>query len=511
MKNVIIYVRVSTEDQKVHGFSLASQLELLTLYAKKKGWNIVKIFSDDYSAWKGFDRPGYNLLNKFISENKKSVDGIIFTQWSRFSREYTETAVEIKRLRSKGIEPNAIEQWIDFSIPENLYLLAMYITAPQVENDRLSHRTKAGNRQALKQGRWLWKAPFGYTNNRLAKLIEVNEKEAEVVKNCFEFMATGLYSAEEVRRKFIDSGMRLSKQPFLNMLKNVVYIGKIKVPAFKEESEDIIFGQHLPIVEHETFDKVQLILNGKKKTYKGLTSNLALPLVGNLYCPICQKPMTGSGSRGNGGIYHYYHCQRKKGCKNTYKADVANQQFVEFIKSFEPDQSVLELYHLILQDVFDNNSSKNEEIKDELAKQINSINIKIDKAVDKNLDGVWDDDTFKRTKELLENQKASLVIKLNTLKSMRSEFKTYINYSTSLLANLSGYYLDANIDTKKKIISSIFPEKIYFQNNSYRTTKVNEVFDLITNGSKGFNKKSPAKLRGLSRLAPPSGLEPETL
>lgn len=238
----------------------------MILFAKKQGWNVLRVFEDDFSAWKGFDRPGYNKLKQFIVDNKKSINGLIFTQWSRFSRETTEALVEIRRLRRLGIEPNAIEQWIDFSIPENMFMLSIYITAPQVENDRLSQRTKAGNRQALKQGRWLWKAPFGYTNNRLTKLIEVVDEEAEVIRSCFQMMASGLYNAEEVRRKYAEDGMRLSKQGFLDMLQNVVYIGKIKVPAFNSESEQLVAGQHIPIVRADLFEDVQLILKGKKKT-----------------------------------------------------------------------------------------------------------------------------------------------------------------------------------------------------------------------------------------------------
>jgi hypothetical protein len=91
------------------------------------------------------------------------------------------------------------------------------------------------------------------------------------------------------------------------MLQNKFYIGKITIPAFKDEPEMIVNGLHKPIIDLETFEKVQFILNGKKKSYKGITKCIETPLVGLLYCPLCNRPMTGSGSKGNGGIYHYYH------------------------------------------------------------------------------------------------------------------------------------------------------------------------------------------------------------
>jgi len=53
-----------------------------------------------------------------------------------------------------------------------------------------------------------------------------------------------------------------------------------------------------------------------------------------------------------------------------------------------------------------------------------------------------------------------------------------------------------------------------YTNSTYRTSKLNEVLNLITNAGKDAmdlrNKKAP-KNQGLSNVAPPSGLEPETL
>ena len=236
-----------------------------------KGINILNNFTEDYSAWKGFDRPAYKKLNAFLKANKGRVDGILFTQWSRFSRDIRESYIEIQRLRDMGIEANAIEQWIDISIPENQYVLAFYLAAPQVENDRLSDRTRVGMNHALKQGRWLWKAPYGYKNNKETKLIDVDLDAAAIVKESFELLESGLLSAEEVRRRMMVKGFAHSKQGFLTMLQNVLYVGKILIPAFKDEPAQVIKGLHEKIIDETTFDKVQFVLNGKKKSYKGIT------------------------------------------------------------------------------------------------------------------------------------------------------------------------------------------------------------------------------------------------
>jgi site-specific DNA recombinase len=70
------------------------------------------------------------------------------------------------QLRKLGIEPQAIEQPLDMSIPESKIMLAIYLAAPKVENDRRALNVIAGMRKAMKEGRHVNMAPKGYRNSR---------------------------------------------------------------------------------------------------------------------------------------------------------------------------------------------------------------------------------------------------------------------------------------------------------------------------------------------------------
>ncbi|MBI1184312.1 hypothetical protein GC194_08575 [bacterium] len=106
-------------------------------------------------------------------------------------------------------------------------------------------------------------------------------------------------------------GLKMGTSHIDRVLRSPVYIGKIFVPAWKDEPEQIVNGVHKGIVPEHIFYKVQLKLNGKKaNSGHNKASDQHLPLRGSICCLECGLPMTGSGSRGKvGTVHYYYHCR----------------------------------------------------------------------------------------------------------------------------------------------------------------------------------------------------------
>ena len=61
----------------------------------------------------------------------------------------------------------------------------------------------------------------------------------------------------------------------------------------------------------------------------------------------------------------------------------------------------------------------------------------------------------------------------------RTNLKPKLRYAISLINNMVMYVKDAPVEVKIKLIGSIFPEKIVFDGESYRTKNINRVLDLI--------------------------------
>lgn len=512
MANVVLYARVSTDEQAAKGTSIPFQKERLYQYCEVTGENVVQYFAEDYSAKNFDDRPDFAKLLTFLKESRGLVQKLLVVRWDRFSRNAPEAYNMIAKLAKLGVEVNAIEQPIDFDIPEQKMMLSFYLTIPEIENDRRALNTTNGMRKNMKEGRWVSTAPIGYKNARdtANKPILVKTDKAELIKKSYEFFATGTYPIDVLRKKMNEKGLKLSKNQFWCMLRNPIYYGKIKIKAYRNESEELAQGIHEPIVNEELFFEVQNVLEGKKKLKAKPTKiNNNMPMRGYLVCSCCGKNLTGSASKGNGGQYYYYHCQ--PGCKERINTEEAHKSFEKWLNdiSFKSDEA--RLYLAIMEDIFKTNEGDRDfEIKNleaEYKKKLETM----DKAAEKLVLGDLDKYGYKRLKESLSRECTQLRLRIDELKKTESGFAEYVRYGVSLLSNLPQYYSNATLEGKQKMLGLIFPEKLVFDKGSYRTNEPNEIIELLCSKDKVFesNKKGQeVKNNNLSYMVAPPGIEP---
>lgn len=489
-RKAVLYVRVSTDEQAEKGFSLNHQDESLNKHCKQHDIEIVSVFVEDYSA-KTFDRPKFNDLLVFLKANK-SVDLLLFTKWDRFSRNAAESYIMIDRLKKMNVEPQAIEQPLDFSIPESKIMLAIYVAAPEVDNDRRALNVMNGMRRAKKEGRWVCSAPRGYKNTRDEnnKPVIIPDHNAEYVKEGFKLLATELYKVEDVYRMLVKKGFKCSRNNFWLLLRNPLYTGKILIPAYKDEPSHLVPGQHEPLISEALFYQVQDFLDGRRRNVPRVNSKRSnFPLRGMLICPRCGKPLTASSSKGNGGLYGYYHCQ--KGCKERLKSSIVNERFMDVLKMVSSNKGVLDLYEAKMCEQLKGNSQQRSIEMKKIQERINADKERIVKARQLLLDEKIDADDFREIKDQCQNQIDKLVREIDGLTSPYSDYSKYVDYGFNLLRNLDEYYADADVEAQQKLIGSIFPEKLIFSENRFRTKKINKAVELICRNSKGLrgNKK----------------------
>ena len=488
-KRAIIYTRVSTDEQN-NGYSPADQKDKLHKYCENNNIDIVGFYHDDESG-KTFNRPEWIKIMSFIRKNRCYVDNILFLKWDRFSRNVAEAYITIRDLKKLGVEAQSIEQPLDFEIPESKIMLAIYLAAPEVDNDRRALNIFHGIRRGKKEGRWLGNCLRGYTNtrdenNRPVITPEGGEQE-ELVKKAFGEFATGLYNAEELRRKLNKEGLKCTRNSFWMLLHNRGYIGKVLVPEYKDEPAHWIDGIHAPIIDTKTFYTVQEIIESRKKNMpdKFQTVRDEFPLRGFLQCPRCGNNLTASASKGKmGNKFYYYHCG--KGCKERQKAKEVNESFVELLVGFKANAQSTNLLASVLKKKLKNRSDADKLELENIQKEIARQNQRAKNAKNLMLDGEISSGEYKEMKFEIEE----LITKLNVEQTkFREGIKNHskeIDDGLDFLQNLDKHYISSSTAIKQRIVGSIFPEKLIFENQKYRTPKINEAVELLCSNSKGF-------------------------
>ena len=434
---IIAYRRVSSDEQ-AKGYSLDVQKETFKRYQDVQGFKIVLDIAEDYSA-KSFNRPEIKKVMEFVKQNKGAVNKFLVVKWDRFARDTTGAYAQIAWFNKHGIEVNSLEQPIDFNNPEQTVMLAIYLSAPEAENLRRGANVRAGMRKGMLQGRWLITPPKGYN-----KVLDANRKpllvksvDAPIVIKAFELYGSGNYSQREALKMMQKKGLKMGKSQFSRMLNNVAYIGKIKVSAYREEPEQIVDAIHEPLISEDLFNKVQLLLVGKKTVAVGKlrAQKDELPLRGFIKCKTCGKKLTGSPSRGNGGVYHYYHCHHNCATER-YRAENINKSFTDLLGTFQLNPEVTDLYYEVVRDVLKvQDAERGAEIK-KLDVEIEKQKERLEKLHDAYVDGGMKQYDYELTKTRYDNTYNTLIMQRTEQGMVRTEYDNYLKWSFALLGNI---------------------------------------------------------------------------
>lgn len=480
MKTAVIMSRVSSDEQAL-GYSLGIQEEALTKYCEKHNIRIIQKFKEDHSA-KDFNRPEFTNFLNYAKKHKGQIDYFLVTSWDRFSRNITDAFIMIRTLKNLGITVQAIEQQTDLTIPENLAMLALFLAIPEIDNERRSIKIKGGMQAALKAGRWCRKAPKGYVNARDKdnKPIIIPGPEAVYIQRIFQEISKGKGQIE-IRSELRKEGYIISRSCISELIRNPIYIGKIRIPANHDVPEHQVEGIHEGIINEDLFYRIQDQLNVnlvKRNIPKFSTQRSELLLRGNLKCSFCGNKITGSPSRSKTGArYFYYHCNH---CgKERYRADKVNNIVRKIISELQFTSEAKEVYNKMVKILLfgsdDERSKKVQALGKELEKQDERINRLQDLLIDESL-SVED---YSQMKQRCTSEKTSIERKLNEIKAVNSNLNKSLEKGVGILADVDRMYDRADLTGKSQILSSIFPEDLIFDGKKCRTPRINEVLRLI--------------------------------
>lgn len=281
-------------------------------------------------------------------------------------------------------------------------------------------------------------------------------------------MSKGVYSASQIMDMMNKKeGKSVKISAFLASLRNTAYCGKIYVEQFNEEEAHFVKSIHEPLISEELFEKVQCIMDGNVNPARPNVKVLSddnLPLRGFLLCPDCGHLITGSASTGrSGNKYYYYHCQSP--CSYRYKSEIINSKFLEILQSLEMRASKNYLKKVLKQN-FEKLINNPQKERKAILLEIDRLNSRLKQARNKLMEGVIDDEDYFEIKTECKGQIEKLEAKLTKGKDNKKiDFLKLLDQALSNLVDLAKVYTDGDIDVKRKIIGSIFPQKLQFSKN----------------------------------------------
>jgi site-specific DNA recombinase len=474
-----LYIRVSTDEQADKGYSQRYQEEVLRRYCEFHKISIRQVYIEDHSA-KTFKRPEFQKLLINIRKHKAGANLLLFTKWDRFSRNTSDAYMMLNTLDKLGIEAQAVEQPLDLSVPENKMMLAIYLAQPEVENDRRSLNVFGGMRKAKKEGRWMGTAPIGYKNRSTEggkKYIAPDPAAAAIMQWVFLELSTGKFTTESVFKKAKEKGLVCSKNNFWTAIRNPVYCGQIRVEAYKNEPEQLVGGQHEPLITEALFYQVQDVLDGRKKLQRRkIEVDDRFPLRGFLLCPECGRLLTASSSKGRKDYYHYYHCVSS--CGVRFKSGVAEDKLKKELSRWNAHSAVVALYKAYMLDIYHQfDKIRNSEIR-RIKNEMDRVATRLRKNRDFLFDDIIDQDDYRIEKKFCEQAMIKLEAEMADL-APAENIEPLVEDSAAALSSLDTEYEERDTAGRRELIDSIYPEKLTFDGVGYRTARINEAVQLI--------------------------------
>lgn len=330
-----IYLRKSRKDidaeQQGAGETLARHRSTLSELAARRGLSVACIYEEIVSGDTIADRPRMQQLLSDVQAGH--WEGVLVMEVERLARgdtidqglvaqtfKYTGTRI-ITPARDYDPNDEADEEYFEFGL---------FMSRREYKTTR--RRLQAGRLASVREGKYLGtRAPFGYERRKLKgekgwSLAIVPEK-AEIVRMVFHDYLYGrdvihpetgetiheTVGAQKIANQLnsmgvtTDLGHPWTANRIRQMLHEPSYIGMIqwyqretKVSIIdgqrhktrpKSDKYMLVEGRHEPIIDKATWQGVQTLFDGRKKSATSVDKEVKNPLNGLLKCAVCGKAM----------------------------------------------------------------------------------------------------------------------------------------------------------------------------------------------------------------------------
>jgi site-specific DNA recombinase len=180
LRNVIGYVRVSTEQQASEGISLETQKAKIAAWCELNGHSLAGLFVDAGLSGKRADnRPE---LQKALESVTKCRGILLVYSLSRLARSTKDTLSISDRLEKSDADLVSLSEKIDTTSAAGKMVFRMLAVLAEFERDLASERTIAALQHKRKQGGRMGQIPFGFAVAADGDTLVPATNEQEVIE-----------------------------------------------------------------------------------------------------------------------------------------------------------------------------------------------------------------------------------------------------------------------------------------------------------------------------------------
>jgi site-specific DNA recombinase len=339
-KRAFDYLRVSSDgqvrtDYDPDGLSINAQREADEDKARQLDAEIVREFLDPgKSAYVDLHKRTDFLemleeLKRCNADPATFIDYVIVWSLSRFARNQRDYWMSRELVRQAGARLVSVsEPMIGDDSAAAFFTESIIAAKNQYESMQTSENVKRSLYQKAKNGGTYGWTRLGYANSidqlpdgRRVAIVTPDPDRHHYITAAFKLYASGEYPisqlADELYRLGLRSRPRKNRPPqkvnaasIHRVLRDPYFAGWIAYKRGKPD-EEVFKGRHEPLIDQETFDRVQMLLDEKRVAGERPQKRQHY-LRGSIFCHKCGNRLTYGVSTGeNGRKYAYYFCSSR--------------------------------------------------------------------------------------------------------------------------------------------------------------------------------------------------------
>ncbi len=186
---VIIYARVSTEEQARSGYSLAQQIEACRAWCEREGYKVLEVITDPGQSGASLERPGMDRVRDLVAAGGVSV--VLAQDRDRFAREPAYHYLLRREFEEHGTKIRALNDRGD-DTPEGELTDGILDQLAKYEKAKIAERTRRGKLRKAREGKVIagraasyGRAAFGFKYNEKRDGLILDEERILIVKRMF--------------------------------------------------------------------------------------------------------------------------------------------------------------------------------------------------------------------------------------------------------------------------------------------------------------------------------------